>query len=486
MNRAGMLVAGRPVDRMETIEVRNPSDVRDLVGTVPRGSVADVEAAVTAAAAAFPGWSRTPMVERASLLRDAAAALRPGAKARGRLLARETGHPLGDAIAGMGRLSDILLWYADVGENFDDVEELPSPNGRVTVFRQPMGVAVLIVPWNGPTALGFLGLAPILMAGNTVVVKPPTEAPLALIDALETVAPFLPAGTINVVTGHAGEIGKALVTHPLVRKVNFTGSTETGKAILCDAAATVKRVTLELGGNDAAVVMADADLDHAVPELVSGVFGLAGQVCYNVKRLYVHRSIHDEFVDRFASVTDRYVVGDALEPTVTMGPLISDRQRTWVSSLVDDARNGGASVSELGRQLDGEAWRFGHFMLPTVVTNLAHASSLVRCEQFGPVAPIVAYDTEEQAIALVNDTEYGLASSLWSRDEDRMFTLARRIEAGTTFINVHRRGASGTDMPFGGFKESGIGRTHGVVALEEQLELHTISNRRPAGSPLRD
>jgi aldehyde dehydrogenase len=481
-----MLVAGRSVDREDSIEVRNPSDARELVGTVPRGSVGDVDGAVTAAASAFPGWSRLPIAERARVLRDAAEALRPNAEARGRLLARETGHPLADAIGGMARLSDILEWYAGVGDTFPEFLDLPSPNGRVTVYRQPMGVATLIVPWNGPTALGFLGLAPILLAGNTVVVKPPTEAPLALIDALQTIAPLFPAGTINVVTGKAAEIGSALVTHPLVRKINFTGSTETGKAILREAAATVKRVTLELGGNDAAVVMADADLDHAVPELVSGVFGLSGQVCYNVKRLYVHRSIHGEFVDRFRTLVDGFVVGDALDPTVTMGPLINDRQHRWVVSLVDDARDAGASVSEVGHPLDESRWQHGHFMLPTVVTDLGHASRLMRCEQFGPVAPIVAYDTEDEAISMVNDSEYGLASSLWSRDEERMFALAQRIEAGTTFINVHRRGATGVDMPFGGFKESGIGRTHGVVALEEQLELHTISSRRPARSALRD
>ena len=192
-----MLVAGRRVDAAETIEVRNPSDVRELVGTVPRGSVDDVDAAVTAAAAAFPTWSRTPMVERARVLRDAATALRSDAQSRGRLLARETGHPLADAVSGMARLSNILEYYAGVGDDFREFLDLPSPNGRVTVYRQPMGVAALIVPWNGPTALGFLGLAPILLAGNTVVVKPPTEAPMALNDALQRIAPLFltPMGT---------------------------------------------------------------------------------------------------------------------------------------------------------------------------------------------------------------------------------------------------------------------------------------------------
>ena len=478
---ASMLIGGRPVERAERIEVVNPSDVRDMVGTIPRATDADVDAAVSAAGEAFPVWSRSLMRDRAAALREAAGALRRGAKARGRLLAREAGHLIGDAMSGMERLSDILLYYADVGETFAEAIDLPSPNGRVTVLRQPMGVAVLIVPWNGPTALGFLGLAPILLAGNTVVVKPPTEAPLALIDALEAIAPFFPAGTINVVTGQAGDIGRALVTHPRVRKINFTGSTETGKQILRDAADTVKRVTLELGGNDAAVVMADANLDHAVPELVTGTFSLTGQVCYNVKRLYVHRSIHDEFVERFRAATDTYVVGDGLDTRTTMGPLISARQRSWVQSLVGDARDAGASVKELGRPLDKEAWPFGHFMLPTVVSELAHDSRLVQCEQFGPVAPIVLFDTEDEAIRLVNDSEYGLSSSLWTRDEERAFALAPRIEAGTTFINVHRRGASAVDMPFGGFKQSGIGRSHGVVAVEEQLELHTVSSRRPAG-----
>jgi aldehyde dehydrogenase len=478
---AELLIGGTKVGTEEAIPVVNPADTRDVVGTIPRASREQVARATAAAADAFPTWSRVPMRERAQVLRAAAEALTPAVGARAELLVRESCALIGESRSGTARLGQMLEWYAGVGEAFEEVTELPSPNGVVQVAREPMGVAVLIVPWNSPTTLGFLGLAPILLAGNTVVVKPPTQAPLALMDAIDAMAPLFPPGTINVVTGNANEIGPPLITDPRVRKINFTGSTETGKAIMREAASTVKRVSLELGGNDPAVVLADADLETAVPGLVSGTFALTGQICYDVKRIYVHRSLCADFVAAFEAETSRFVVGNGMDERSTMGPLISDVQRQKVQALVADAEQRGATVRTLGRPLDEATWELGHFMLPTVVSGAPQSCGLVQAEQFGPAIPIVPFETEDEAIALANDSIYGLSSSIWSLDEERAFALARRIEAGTTFINVHRRGASGVDMPFGGFKESGIGRSHGVVALEEQLELHTISSRQPGG-----
>ncbi|MGZ9159742.1 MAG: aldehyde dehydrogenase family protein [Candidatus Limnocylindrales bacterium] len=476
---APMRVGGRDVTTAEWITVVNPADTGEVVGRVPLGSAAHATAATAAAAAAFPVWSSTPPAERAARLREAGQALLADAEARGVLLARECGALLSEARGGVLGCTRVLDYYATVGEGFAYEEELPSPNGRVTVAREPMGVAVVIVPWNSPTYLGFLALGPILMAGNTVVVKPPTDAPLALMDSLRVIEPFFPPGTINVVTGPGATVGAALLSDPLVRKVNFTGSTEVGKEVLRLAADTVKRVSLELGGNDPAIVLEDVDLDFVVPELISGVFALSGQICYDVKRIYVQRSRYADFVDRFTAAATEFVVGNGLAPGATMGALVNERQTRWVEGLLDDARQRGAVVSIVGRQLDADAWGRGHFILPAIVTDVGHDADIVRCEQFGPAIPIMPFDTEDEAIGLANDTDFGLAASVWTPDEDRAFRLARRVQAGSTFINVHRRGASGVDMPFGGFKESGLGRGHGVVALEEQFEMHTISSRRP-------
>ncbi len=474
-----MRIGGRDVIADAWIAVHNPADAREIVGRVPAGTAEHAAAATAAAAAAFPAWSSTPPAERAARLREAGQALLADADARGVLLARETGALLSEARGGVLGCTRAFDYSAKVGEAFAYEEELPSPNGRVIVAREAMGVALVIVPWNSPTYLGYLALGPILMAGNTVVVKPPTDAPLALMDSLRVIEPFFPPGTINVVTGPGGTVGAALLSDPLVRKVNFTGSTEVGKEVLRVAADTIKRVSLELGGNDPAIVLDDVDLDFVVPELISGVFALSGQICYDVKRIYVQRSRYAAFVDRFTDAAAAFVVGDGLAPGATMGALVNERQTRWVEGLLDDARQRGAAVNVVGSQLDADAWQHGHFVLPAIVTDVGHDADIVRCEQFGPAIPIMAFDTEDEAIALANDTVYGLAASVWTPDEDRAFRLARRVQAGSTFINVHRRGASGVDMPFGGFKESGLGRGHGVVALEEQFELHTISSRRP-------
>jgi aldehyde dehydrogenase len=377
----------------------------------------------------------------------------------------------------------VLRYYADLSETFEVIETLASPNGRVLVARVPMGVSVVIVPWNAPMLLGMLSIAPALLAGNTVVVKPSGEAPLALIDFLRVLDRHLPRGVLNIVTGGA-DIGRALVVHPLTRRVMFTGSVAVGRTVAADAMASLKRVTLELGGNDPAVVLGDADLDgDIVPELVKAVYPTAGQVCYAVKRIYVQARLYDEFVARFTAASEELVVGPGLDPRSDLGPLINRRQLAFVEGLVDDARDRGAVVTTVGSKLQPSTWEKGHFHLPTVITNVDHSAKVVACEQFGPAVPIMPFDSVDQAIRLANDSEYGLAASIWTGDEERGFILARKIEAGTTFVNTHRPGSSGVDMPFGGFKESGLGRGHGVVALEEQFELHTLSSRRPPAQP---
>ena len=462
------------------IEVFDPADSAQVVGSVPRCSEEDAERAIREAHGAFSDWSRCPISERAGLLREAAGAVLVDLEDRAVTLVRESGKVIAEAQNEQRAASRTLEYYAEVAETFPLTEKLPSANGHVLVAREPMGVASVIVPWNAPILLALLGVAPALAAGNTVVVKPSSEAPLALMDFLRVVAERLPAGVLTVVTGTGADVGDVLVTHPLVRRVMFTGSTEVGRAVATAAMATLKRATMELGGNDPALVLHDADLEgDVVQEILRSVYATSGQVCYSVKRIYVHESLHDDFVERFTAASDSLVVGNGLDPRADLGPVINRSQLERVQGLADEARARGAKVASVGQKLDADAWEKGWFHLPTVITGVDHSFGVVSCEQFGPVVPIMPFRTEDEAVTLANDTEFGLASSIWTADEDRAFDLARRIEAGTTFVNVHRPGASGVDMPFGGFKQSGIGRGHGVVALEEQFELHTLSSRRP-------
>jgi aldehyde dehydrogenase len=480
-----ILIDGEWVDRGDgRLTVLDPADEGQVVGTVPHTSPVDVDLAVRAASRAFQRWSRTAMAERAELLARAAASVLEDLEPRAVLLVRESGKVIAEARGEIRAGSGVLAYYGSLGTSYQQVEPLPSPNGRVLVAREPMGVAAVIVPWNAPILLGFLAVAPALLAGNTVVVKPSTEAPLALCDFIRVVSRHLPPGVLNVVTGSA-DVGHALATHPLVRRVMFTGSTEVGRTVAADAIASLKRVSLELGGNDPALVLDDVDLDgDAVSEIVNAVYPTSGQVCYAIKRIYVQASRYQEFVRRFVEASSALMVGNGLDPRSDLGPLINRRQVAFVESLVADARDRGAEVRVVGERLDPSTWDRGCFHLPTVITGVDHSFRVVECEQFGPVIPIIPFDTEDEGIALANDTAFGLASSIWTSDEERGMSLARRIEAGSTFVNVHRPGASGVDMPFGGFKESGLGRGHGVVALEEQFELHTISTRRPPAPPL--
>lgn len=476
-----MLIDGEAVTREVTTPVLNPADYEERVGTVPKASLADAEAALRAASKAFGDWSRRSIQERAHALRLMADAVLENTDDRAKLLVRESGKILAEARGEIAAGSRVLAYYADLAESFELIEELPSPNGKVFVARESMGVAAVIVPWNAPILLAMLSIAPALLAGNTVVVKPSSDAPLALMDFIRVMGRHLPPGVLNVVTGEGAEVGNALVTHPLTRRVMFTGSTEVGRQIASVAMHTIKRVSLELGGNDPALVLADADLDgDLIPELIAAVYPTSGQVCYAVKRIYVQEPLYEKFVEDFIAASDELVAGDGLDPRSDLGPLINGRQLAFVQGLVSDARDRGARVAEVGEQLDPSTWDRGYFHLPTVITGADQSSTVVRCEQFGPVVPILPFTAIEEGIALANDTEFGLAASIWTSDEDRGFSLARGIEAGTTFINTHRPGSSGVDMPFGGFKQSGLGRGHGTVALEEQFELHTLSTRRPA------
>jgi aldehyde dehydrogenase len=472
------VVVGGTVRDCPTDAVPNPARRTEVVGTVARATPELAAQAVEAADRAFPGWAATAPAERAALLLQVADALEVDLEARSRLLTREHGKVLGDARGDVASGLRTLRYYAGLTEQFAADRVVHDARGRLVERRRPMGVVAVIVPWNYPVVLAMLMLAPALAAGNTAVVKLPDHSPLTVGGVLAELAAALPPGVVNVVAGSGPEVGAVLTGHGLVRKVMFTGSTATGRHIMRAASSNLKSLSLELGGNDPAIVLEGADLGSGVvEELVRGTFTAAGQVCYAPKRLYVHRSHVDAFVEQFCARVDAIVVGDGLHPDVTMGPVNNEQQFRGVRALTDACERSGARVRVLGRLHEDVDESGGWFLRPAVVTGLGHAAPLVVEEQFGPVVPILPFDTEDEVVALANDSEYGLAASVWSQDIDHAFDVAGRIDAGTVFVNVHRVGASDVSMPFGGFKQSGIGRGHGVVALEECSELQVLADR---------
>lgn len=458
--------------------VVNPALTSETVGWTAMGTEADADLAVRTANRAFPGWSNLTASQRAAYLLNAAAALDPHGEERARLLVREQGKVLWEARMETHRVGDMLRYYASLADDVAAEQVSSDARGSVIVRRRPMGVVAIIVPWNAPVYLAFLAVAPALMAGNTIVVKPSELAPLTLTEILSTLAKVLPAGVVNVVPGDGAVVGATFSAHPLVRKVLFTGSTKTGQAVMRAAAGTLKNIGLELGGNDPAIVLESASItDQLINELIKGVYTGTGQICFNVKRIYVHESHYREFLDRFTAAADEIVVGPGLDPAATMGPLNNEPQFRRVEELLARAHSAGAHVATLGRKLDPATWDAGYFMLPSVVSDLPDDAELVQCEQFGPTVPVLTFRDEEEALARANDTEFGLAASLWSDDVDHAFELARRVEAGTVFVNVHRLGASDITMPFGGVKRSGIGRNHGLVAIEGCTEMQVLAHR---------
>lgn len=437
----------------------------------------DVERAVRSSTVAYPVWASIAAEERAAMMLAAADALDASVEERARLLCQEHGKPLSEALMDAGGASKILRYYAGLAEQFATPVVTEDHRGRIIRRRIPYGPTAVIAPWNAPIYLSMLMIAPTLVAGNTVVAKPSEMVPLACFDTLETLAKHLPEGVLNVVFGDA-TIGAALAAHPAIARISFTGSIPTGRALLEIAAQSIKPVSLELGGNDPALILEGARItDELIDELVKGVYSGSGQICYNVKRLYVHTSHYADFVDRFCSAVDELVVGDGLAPETTLGPVATVPQHDAVTSLLRRAEEGGAEVHRLGRPLDASAWDDGLFILPSVVTRAQADAEIVACEQFGPTVPIVPFEEESEAIRLANASDFGLAASVWDEDVDHAFEVAEQVDAGSVFVNIHRVGASDVSMEFGGRRQSGLGRGHGYVAVEEASEIKVIAQR---------
>ncbi|WAL93722.1 aldehyde dehydrogenase family protein [Streptomyces sp. Je 1-369] len=443
--------------------VENPA-LGEAFAEAPGCTPEQLDDVLDEAARAFPGWAATPLAERRERLRSCHRALLGAVDPMAELLTREQGKPLKHARAEVGLAAE---WFARTAELGLAPEQLvDEADARVDVERVPYGVVAAIAPSNFPVLLAVCKIAPALLAGNTVVLKPSPDTPLSSLMMGRVLGEVLPRGTFAVVDGDV-ELGARLTVHPAVRMVSFTGSVGAGRAIARQAAADLKRVVLELGGNDPAVVLSGTDVSSVAPDLFTAAMTNSGQFCAAVKRIYAPRATYRRLAEALAEKARTAIVGDGLDPATEYGPLVNRAQLEWVASLVDDAVAAGADVLAGGRALDVP----GHFYPPTVVTDLPPGSRLEEEEQFGPVIPVIPYDDLEQVFARVNASPYGLGCSLWG-DEDRARELAGRPACGTVWINTH--GALRHDVPFGGHRHSGLGVEYGAWGLNEytQLKVH--------------
>jgi len=470
-----MRIGGKDVPSPDDawIEVKNPA-TGELIDRVPAGSAGDVAEAVDAAVTAFGDWKKKSMRERGMTLFHAAEKVREQHKELARLLTMEQGKPLREAIDEVRGYANILEYYAGISAQPAGETVRLGATGDAIVVREPLGVCGVIIPWNMPVLIMGWKTGPALLAGNTVVLKPASTTPLTnirLVRILDEAG--LPPGVLNVVTGSGGVVGEALVKHPEVKKVSFTGSCATGRRIRELASALVKELTLELGGSDPMIVMADADIDRAVEGALRGRFYNAGQTCTAVKRLYVHEKIADEFVQKLKTRTSALNVGNGLGPKTDMGPLNSADQRERIIQLVDRTRERReGTILTGGGVLRGKAYESGYFYHPTLVTDVVPGSCLLTGELFGPVLPVMAVPDLDAAISAANATRYGLGASVWTKNVHTVKRVFDEVQAGIIWVNRHL--TVPPEVPFGGVGESGSGRENGYHAVDQYSRTKTL------------
>jgi acyl-CoA reductase-like NAD-dependent aldehyde dehydrogenase len=467
MQSYSMLIDGSLVATPEQDLVINPAKAAPFA-TCARANAGHVDAAVAAAARAYPSWRRDEALRRQKL-NECAAALQTRAADIAQLLTQEQGKPIGNS---MMEVFGASMWFS----YFAGLEVAPQVlqddgEKRIQVITKPLGVVAAITPWNFPIVLLAWKLAPALLAGNTVVAKPSEFTPLSSLLLAEIFNDILPPGVLNVLAG-PGAVGAQLAGHPAVRKISFTGSVATGKKIMQYAASDLKRVTLELGGNDPAIVLDDVDPSAVIDNLFWGAFTNSGEICTAIKRLYVHESVYAPIVDGLIERAKAVKVGDGLEPDTQLGPINNKMQFDKVVGLVDDARQHGARIAVGGAPLD----RPGYFYPPTIVTEVHAGVRLVDEEQFGTALPVLKYRNLDDVIEEANRTHYGLGGSIWTSDIARGEQLAQRLESGTGWVNQHM------DItpfaPFGGCKWSGLGYENGKWGFEEFTELQVVNVRK--------
>lgn len=455
-------------------ELRDPGRLDDVVAEVALGTERDVVEACEAAHKAFPAWRDTPVAKRAEIVNSAGEVFAQCGNEWAALLCREHGGVMWEANVDFQVGGATLTSTAAEADRLFTPTVIEDENSKITILREPRGVMAAIPPWNMPLVLTALKVAPALTTGNTMVIKPSSSAPAALTLTLMKIAEMFPPGVINVVNG-PGSVGEAMALNPRVRKVGFTGGTEVGRSVMANAAQGIRNVTLELGGNDAAIVLPDADLDVTLPRMLMGVFTRSGQICFAVKRIYVHESRFQEFLDAMVARVEKMTVGHGVyDNDPTFGPLHNKDQFDMVTGLIESTKAAGCQVLELGHKANPDQWDNGYYILPHIAVNPDESLAVVGCEQFGPIIPVMSYKTEDEVVARANNTEFGLCSSVWTTDIDHGFEIAKRLEAGSTFINEHSLMALDLRAPFGGVKQSGIGREMGIWAMEEYTDYHTI------------
>lgn len=453
---------------LDKIEVKNPAN-GEVVGTVPNGGTAEAKKAADAAFQALKGWSALSVYERSDLIWKWHHLINEHKDEIARVMTLEQGKPLKEAIGEMTYANGFLSWYAEEGKRIYG-ETIPSSqtNKRLFVIKQPVGVVAAITPWNFPAAMITRKVGPALAAGCTVLVKPAGLTPLTALKMVELADQAgIPKGVINIVTGKSSEIGNTWLEDSRVRKLTFTGSTEVGKELMKGSADTVKKISLELGGHAPVIVLEDADLDKAVEGVISSKFRNAGQTCVCSNRVYVHESIYEGFIEKLTKQVRTLKVGNGLDEGVDIGPLINQDAVDKVMSQIDDALNKGAKLEAGGKS------KGGFFIEPTIISNIDDSMLCMKDETFGPLAPIASFKTEEEAIERANNSIYGLAAYVFTENISRGIRVTEALEYG--IIGLNDGIPSTPQAPFGGFKQSGLGREGGHHGIEEYLEVKYIS-----------
>ncbi|HUY63221.1 MAG TPA: aldehyde dehydrogenase family protein [Acidimicrobiales bacterium] len=462
-----MTIGGESPSTEGTFGVRNPA-TGEVFAEAPECTRSQLDAAMESAAKAYGDWRLDEDVRRQAL-RDMAGVLMGALGELAPLLTAEQGKPLNDANLEIFGSAMWCTYYADLERPREVIQD--DAEALVEVVRRPLGVVGAITPWNFPLNLAFWKIAPALLAGNTLVLKPSPFTPLTTLRAAELLRQVLPPGVLNVVSG-GDELGAWMTGHPVPRKISFTGSIETGKKVAMSAAPDLKRVTLELGGNDAAIVLDDADPAAVADGLFGGAFANNGQVCSAIKRVYVPEGIYDDVVEALATRARAIKVGDGTDPESKLGPINNAPQFERVKELVADALAHGATAAAGGKAMD----RPGYFFEPTILAGLSDGTRIVDEEQFGPALPVIAYRDLEDAVARANATNFGLSGSVWGADEERAAEVAGRLECGTAWVNVHI--ALAPHQPFGGFKWSGVGVENGPWGLAGFTEIQAVHRSR--------
>lgn len=459
-----LLINGEMVDGELSMDVVNPA-TEEKLADCPRASENQLNSAVAAAKAAFPAWAKTAMDQRKAAVLSIADTIEANAAELAQLLTKEQGKPLEAATVEVYGMAAFCRYFTALDLPVEVLED--SDGRRVEVHRNPLGVVGAIVPWNFPLILMAFKLPPALIAGNTLVIKPAPTTPLSTLRIGELIKDILPPGVINFITD-ANDLGAPLTAHPDVRKISFTGSTETGAKVMAGAAGLLKRITLELGGNDAGIVLDDVDPKEAAPKLFDSAFQNSGQVCIAMKRLYVHENIYDEVCNELASIANDTIIGDGLEQGTKLGPLNNKMQYDKVRELIEEAKNDGNVIA--GGEFPDKP---GYFIRPTIVRDIKEGSRLVDEEQFGPVLPVMSFADEGEAVARANSSAWGLGGSIWSANPERAYALAEQMDSGTVWINKHAE--LDPTIPFGGAKLSGLGTELGQQGLQEFTQQKIIN-----------